>query len=374
MNRRYKSSEIFKSIDDILHLIPDIALGADFITGFPGENERAFNNTKSLIKQYPFSNLHIFPYSERRGTPAASFKASVDHKIRKERALELIAVGKIKRKQYAQSWIGRRVDLLIESFDQSGNACGWSSEYIGCKLKGIPPERQKEALGTIVSFVPTAVDGDVLESIDLFSHLNQSRIPTETTVVNSIDTETLNSAARILCDGGVVIIPTDTVYGIAAHPDCDAALNRICTIKGRPTGKPVALLAANKTAVLEFCKTVPVKADKLMDTLWPGALTLVLPCGDGFEGFRVPDHDQTRELIKVCGGTLRVTSANLSGSMPAKNAAEALKDIGLAADLVVDGGISPGGVASTVVKVEVNNTLTILREGAISSEQIYSLL
>ena len=192
--------------------------------------------------------------------------------------------------------------------------------------------------------------------------------------MNSISAERVNSAARILCNGGVVIIPTDTVYGIAAHPEKVAALSRICTIKGRPTGKPVALLTADKAAVLEFCKTVPFKAEKLMDAFWPGALTLVLPCEDGFEGFRVPDHDQTRELITICGGTLRVTSANLSGSMPAKSAVEALKDVGLEADLVVDGGISPGGVASTVVKVEANDTLTILREGAISSEQIHSAL
>ena len=162
MNRRYKIAEICKSIDTILNLLPDIALGSDFITGFPGEDNTAFNNTKAFISQYPFSNLHIFPYSERRGTPAVDFKESVDHKIRKERARELIDAGKIQRRQYAQTWVGRKVDLLIETFDQEGNARGWSGEYIGCKFKGIPPERQKESLGTIVSFNPTAVDGDML--------------------------------------------------------------------------------------------------------------------------------------------------------------------------------------------------------------------
>lgn len=188
-----------------------------------------------------------------------------------------------------------------------------------------------------------------------------------------IPEETLKTAAEILCNGGVVVIPTDTVYGIAARPDCASAVDRICTIKGRRTDKPIALLAADKESVVVFCEETPEQAIKLMEAFWPGALTLVLPCKGGFEGFRVPDHSQTCELIKACGGTLRVTSANLSGSMPALSAVEALKDVGLEADLVIDDGVSPGGVASTVVKVDKDNTITILREGAIRSEEIYSV-
>ncbi|MFO7937296.1 MAG: L-threonylcarbamoyladenylate synthase [Kiritimatiellia bacterium] len=180
----------------------------------------------------------------------------------------------------------------------------------------------------------------------------------------------IKSAADILCAGGVVVIPTDTVYGIAARPDCTAAVERIHTIKGRRSGKPVALLAADRESVIEFCGETSETALKLMDAFWPGALTLVLPCAEGFEGFRVPDHKQTRKLIKACGGTLRVTSANLSGSMPALSAVEALKDVGLKADLVVDDGVSPGGVASTVVKIEADGAMTVLREGAISTEDI----
>jgi L-threonylcarbamoyladenylate synthase len=93
-------------------------------------------------------------------------------------------------------------------------------------------------------------------------------------------------------------------------------------------------------------------------------------CGDVYEGFRVPDHDATRALLAACGGTLRVTSANLSGAMPATSAAEALKDVGLEADLTIDGGVSPGGVPSTVVKVEPDGALTVLREGAIAADEI----
>ncbi|MFA7172812.1 MAG: L-threonylcarbamoyladenylate synthase [Kiritimatiellia bacterium] len=185
--------------------------------------------------------------------------------------------------------------------------------------------------------------------------------------------ETLKTAAAILHAGGVVIIPTDTVYGIAAHPEKSAAVNRIRTIKGRANGKPIALLAADKHSVITFGAEAPPLAQALMDAFWPGALTLVLPCGAVFEGFRVPDHPQTCTLIKACGGTLRVTSANLSGAMPARSAAEALKEVGLEADLLIDDGPSPGGVASTVVQIGRNNTLTILREGAISAAQIHAV-
>jgi len=177
--------------------------------------------------------------------------------------------------------------------------------------------------------------------------------------------DTLARAAGILNSGGVVIVPTDTVYGIAAHPRHPEAVQRICTIKGRPTGKPIALLAADTAAAEQFGACLPAVAKQLAAQHWPGALTLVLPCGGGYEGFRVPAHDGMRRLLLLCGGVLRVTSANLSGAMPARDAAEALKDVGLEADMVLDGGLSPGGIASTVVKVIPDGTLTVLREGAI---------
>lgn len=189
-------------------------------------------------------------------------------------------------------------------------------------------------------------------------------------MISPISSISISTAAGILNAGGVVVIPTDTVYGIAAHPGQKDAVARICTIKGRPTGKPIALLASDSTAVDRFGAVFHPVAKRLASLYWPGALTLVLPCGDGFEGFRVPAHDGARELIAACGGVLRVTSANLSGEMPATCAVAALQDVGLEADLVLDGGVSPGGVASTVVKVAADGTLTVIREGAIPSRDI----
>ena len=188
--------------------------------------------------------------------------------------------------------------------------------------------------------------------------------------MQTLNPEMIDNTARLLKAGGIAIIPTDTVYGIAAHPGCPDSVGRICTIKGRPTGKPIALLAADAKAVTGFGAAFPPVAQRLADAYWPGALTLVLPCRNTYEGFRVPDHDATRSLLAACGGTLRVTSANLSGAMPATSAAEALKDVGLEADLVIDDGVSPGGVASTVVKVDADGTLSVLREGSIPAADI----
>ncbi len=186
-----------------------------------------------------------------------------------------------------------------------------------------------------------------------------------------LSSSSIVTAASVLNNGGVVVLPTDTVYGIAAHPERPEAIARIFTIKGRPTGKPIALLASDPAAVVRFGAEFPPVAQKLAERYWPGALTLVLPCGETFEGFRVPAHEGACELLVACGGVLRVTSANLSGEMPALSAVSALKEVGLEADLVLDDGVSPGGVPSTVVKVTKEGVLTVLREGAISSNDIF---
>ena len=172
------------------------------------------------------------------------------------------------------------------------------------------------------------------------------------------DENGLADAARVLNAGGVVVIPTDTVYGLAAHPAFPDAVARLYAIKGRATQKPIALLAADVAAVRAFGYEVPDRLAKF----WPGALTVVV----GSEGFRVPDHAWTRELLRRCGGVLRVTSANLSGRRAATDAPQALADVGLSADLVVDDGLSPGGVPSTVVRVLEDGTSTVLRAGAVT--------
>ena len=177
----------------------------------------------------------------------------------------------------------------------------------------------------------------------------------------------LAEAVRVLTGGGVAVVPTDTVYGLAAHPAFPEAVERLYTIKARAAKKPIALLAADADAAARFLGALDAQARRLAERHWPGALTQVLPVVGSagvFEGLRVPDHAWTRRLLAACGGVLRVTSANMSGARPATDAEAALGDVGLSADLVVDDGISPGGVASTVVKVA-DGQLTVLRYGPV---------
>ena len=171
----------------------------------------------------------------------------------------------------------------------------------------------------------------------------------------------VEAAAAVLNAGGVAVIPTDTVYGLAAHPAFPQAVERLYSIKGRDRGKKIALLAAGADAVEAFGFTLPLKATALAERHWPGALTMVL----GDEGFRVPDHPWTRRLLAACGGVLRVTSANISGGNPATDAEQALADVGLSADVVVDDGPSRVGVPSTVVRVRDDGEIEVLRKGAV---------
>lgn len=178
----------------------------------------------------------------------------------------------------------------------------------------------------------------------------------------------LAATASVLNAGGVAVIPTDTVYGLAARPDFPDAVSRLYSIKDRDAQKPIALLASGPDAPARFGYPLSGEAARLAK-LWPGALTLVVepPPGDArpAEGFRVPDHEWTRRLLAACGGLLRVTSANLSGRRPATDAEGALADVGLSADLVADGGVSPGGVPSTVVRVRADGSAEVLRQGAV---------
>jgi len=184
----------------------------------------------------------------------------------------------------------------------------------------------------------------------------------------------LAELAAMFRAGGIVLMPTDTVYGVAAVPSRADALARIVAAKGRDPSKPCQLLAASAEAAAAAGVPLPRRAAALARTFWPGTLTLVLdlPQG-GTEGVRVPDHAVARALCEAAGGTLRCTSANHSGEPPARTAAEAeaaLPD----ADAIVDDGPAPGGVASTVAKVAEDGSLILFREGAIPRAALEAVL
>lgn len=172
------------------------------------------------------------------------------------------------------------------------------------------------------------------------------------------DEEGLRNAAEKLLSGSVGVIPTDTVYGLAACPSLPEAVERLYSIKDRAKSKPIAILADSVESARRY---IGEEAARFGGCYWPGALTVVA----NSEAVRIPNCLWTKRLISSCGGALRVTSANISGSNPALDAAHALEEIGLRCDFVFDNGISPGGMPSTVVKFIGGGVVEVLRPGPI---------
>lgn len=189
--------------------------------------------------------------------------------------------------------------------------------------------------------------------------------------VNSLNGPEISEAARYIRSGCLVVLPTDTVYGVAADAKNKNAVEKLFEVKQRDKNKPVALLTTGVERTISFGAVFNTLAERLADRFWPGPLTIVLPVENGFEGFRVPASQIALAVIEETGGVLRVTSANLAGSKPALNAEEAAAAFGDDVDLILDGGGIDGGIPSTVVKI-FDNKFEVLREGALSREELLS--
>jgi L-threonylcarbamoyladenylate synthase len=183
------------------------------------------------------------------------------------------------------------------------------------------------------------------------------------------DAAAIAEALAVLRGGGLVIVPTETVYGLAADDRNPVALEKLFEAKGRPQDKPIALLAAGVAELERHGAQLPPAARRLADKFWPGPLTLVLKAPAGWLGFRIPDHPVMLALLRAWGGVLAVTSANRSGEPPATTAAAALAALEPFVALALDAGPAAGGVPSTVVKVD-GERVEILRAGALAEEEI----
>lgn len=201
-------------------------------------------------------------------------------------------------------------------------------------------------------------------------------------VMDAADASTWSRAEACLAEGGVVAVPTDTVYGVAAAVAHPAAVVALFALKDRDAAKPVAVLVADVTQAAEATTMGPV-ARRLAERFWPGALTLVLPRAAGFDidlggagdtvGVRAPAHPG---LIALCRslGPLATTSANRSGRPTPPDAAGVANELaGTGVELVVDGGPAPGGTASTVVRVD-GEELTVLRTGPIGAGDLHGAI
>lgn len=193
----------------------------------------------------------------------------------------------------------------------------------------------------------------------------------------------MECAVETLRAGGLAVIPTDTVYGIAASLDHPAAIDRIYEIKGRDRLKAIPVLVSDPKQVASLARDISPVAGELARHFWPGALTIVVEASDRVPaealsggttvGLRMPDNQIALEIIGRCGGALAVTSANPSGEREARTADEARASLGDLIDFFVDGGTTSGGVPSTVVDATVE-PLQILRQGAITETDLRAAL
>ncbi len=197
----------------------------------------------------------------------------------------------------------------------------------------------------------------------------------------TLSDEVLREVAQVVKSGGLVIYPTDTVYGLGADPLNEQAIRRVYAVKRREQ-KPLPVLVSSIEKARELVYVTP-EAEKLMRAFWPGPLTIVLKkrelvpntltAGRDSLGVRQPNMELTLKLIEYCGGYLIGTSANISGHPAPRTAEEAMKEIGAEVDVVIDAGPCPGGIPSTVIDLTTQPP-KIVREGPIKREQIKEVL
>jgi L-threonylcarbamoyladenylate synthase len=196
------------------------------------------------------------------------------------------------------------------------------------------------------------------------------------------DEEGAAAAAEVLREGGVIVVPTDTVYGVAARPDDETAVAAVYRAKGRPEEMHLPVLAASLDQVRALGVEFGAAAARLAALWWPGPLTLAFGFAGGHErptwligreevAVRVPDHDFLRALL-TWTGVLVVTSANHHGEPTPRTAGDAAAALGASVDLIVDGG-RLAEVPSTLVNVR-GTVAVVEREGAISRGEVATAL
>ncbi len=166
MNRPYTRELFYDLVSRIHDRIPDAAIGADVLVGFPGESDAAFDQTFSLIESLPITYLHVFPFSPRKGTPAYGFSDQVPHAIVKTRCSALRTLGKAKKKSFYRSHIGKEVEILIEGVrdEATGLLKGLTSNYIPVMVEGKDHLRNTLAKARIIRFQGEAAMFGVIQS------------------------------------------------------------------------------------------------------------------------------------------------------------------------------------------------------------------
>lgn len=205
----------------------------------------------------------------------------------------------------------------------------------------------------------------------------------KTLLLQATDPDTPAIAAEIIRAGGLVAIPTETVYGLGANGLDEQAVASIFAAKGRPQDNPLILHVAEPQQMEKFCHSIPAAAYTLAERFWPGPLTMVLPAraivpkrttgGLSTVAVRCPDNDTTRQIIRMAGVPIAAPSANLSGKPSTTTAQHVLDDHDGNIQAVVDGGPCRVGVESTIVDLT-DDKPRLLRPGGITPEQLRQVL
>ena len=199
---------------------------------------------------------------------------------------------------------------------------------------------------------------------------------------NKLDYEELKIPAKIIKEGGIVIFPTETVYGIGTNGLNKEAIKKLYEVKQRPLNKPISLLVSNIKMVEQVAKNISKLEYKIMQNFFPGPLTIILEKKDivpdiltantNTVGIRMPSGEIARKLIEYAGVPIATPSANISGKPSGTNIKDIQKDFDGKVDCFIDNGESKLGIPSTIIRV-INDEVHILRQGSISMEQIKAI-
>ncbi len=204
-----------------------------------------------------------------------------------------------------------------------------------------------------------------------------------TLLLSATAPDTPRLAAQIIKDGGLVALPTETVYGLGADGLNPEAVAKIFEAKGRPQDNPLILHVTGAEQIELFCHDIPQSAYDLAEAFWPGPLTMVLPArsivpksttaGLPTVAIRCPDNQVTREIIRLAGVPIAAPSANISGKPSTTTAEHVLHDHNGKIEAIVDGGPCRVGVESTIVDLTEDRP-RLLRPGGITPEQLREIL